>query len=155
MLKHFTGTHDHRMDGKGRVSLPTEFRRVLDAAGSTGALYIIPQLYDERALVVFTTDAYDHLIERHNTTDYEDPAAEQHMEMTLIGEARQIQVDDAGRIVLAKDLRELIALDAEVCFAGAPSSFEIWEPGARRAYAAEVRASAGGGKPHINRRGLI
>ena len=35
MLKHFTGTHDHRMDDKGRVSLPSEFRRVIEAMGGS------------------------------------------------------------------------------------------------------------------------
>lgn len=155
MLKHFTGTHEHKIDGKGRVSLPTEFRRVLDAVGSTGALYIVPQLYDDRALVVFTIEAYDRLVERHANTDYADPIAQQNMEITLMAEARQVQVDDAGRITLHQDLREMIGLEAEVCFAGAPSSFEIWQPGERRAFMAETRAASGGAKPFIDRRGLV
>jgi MraZ protein len=155
VLKHFTGTHEHKIDGKGRVSLPTEFRRVLDAVGSTGALYIVPQLYDPRALVVFTIEAFDRLVERHAATDYEDPVEQENMEITLMSESRQVQVDDNGRLVLAQDLREMINLDGEVCFAGAPSSFEIWEPGARRAFKEETRAAAGGKKPFIDRRGLV
>ena len=104
MLKHFTGTHDHRMDDKGRVSLPTEFRRVLDAVGSSGALYVVPQLDDARALVFFTTEAYSALIERHNRREYPSLAAQQRMELKLVTRASQIQVDDAGRIVLGKAL---------------------------------------------------
>ena len=105
MLKHFTGTHDHKIDDKGRVSLPSEFRRVLDAVGSKDALYIVPQLDDPRAHVVFTTEAYSNLIERHNTREYASFAAQQRMELKLVTRASQIQVDDVGRIVIAKALR--------------------------------------------------
>lgn len=155
MLKHFTGTHDHKLDDKGRISLPSEFRRVLDAVGSSGALYIVPQLDDPRAHVVFTTEAYSNLIERHNTRDYPSFAAQQRMELKLVTRASQVQVDDVGRIVIAKPMREAIALVKNVRFVGVASSFEIWEPGARDAFEAELLAESDAGEdPHIDRRGL-
>ena len=155
MLKHFTGTHDHKLDDKGRVSLPSEFRRVLDAVGSSGALYIVPQLDDLRAHVVFTTEAYSNLIERHNTRDYPSFAAQQRMELKLVTRASQVQVDDVGRIVIAKPLRELISLVKNLRFVGVASSFEIWEPSARDAFEAELLNSIDDGEElHIDRRGL-
>jgi MraZ protein len=154
VLKHFTGTHDHRMDDKGRVSLPTEFRRVLDAVGSSGALYVVPQLDDSRALVFFTTEAYGALIERHNSRDYPSLAAQQRMELKLVTRAGQIQVDDAGRIVISKALRDLIGLEKEVRFVGLASSFEIWRPDARDAFEAELMAAEADEPVHIDRRGL-
>ena len=154
MLKHFTGTHDHRMDDKGRVSLPTEFRRVLDAVGSSGALYVVPQLDDPRALVLFTTEAYSALIERHNQADYSSLRDQQLMELKLVTRATQIQVDDNGRIVLAKPLRDLINLEKEIRFVGVASSFEIWRPDAREAFEADLIASEAGRPVHIDRRGL-
>jgi MraZ protein len=142
------------MDDKGRVSLPTEFRRVLDAVGSSGALYVVPQLDDARALVFFTTEAYGALIERHNVRDYVSLAAQQRMELKLITRAGQIQVDDAGRIVISKPLRDLIALGREVRFVGVASSFEIWRPDARDAFEAELMAAEAAEPVHIDRRGL-
>ena len=155
MLKHFTGTHDHKLDDKGRVSLPSEFRRVLDAVGSSGALYIVPQLDDPRAHVVFTTEAYSNLIDRHNAREYPSFAAQQRMELKLVTRATQIQVDDAGRIVLSRALREKIDLGKQVRFVGLASSFEIWEPGARDVFEADLLAEPDEGEdPHIDRRGL-
>ena len=154
MLKHFTGTHDHRLDDKGRVSLPTEFRRVLDAVGSSGALYVVPQLDDPRALVFFTTEAYGALIERHNSRDYPSLAAQQRMELKLVTRAGQIQVDDAGRIVISKALRDLTGLEKDVRFVGLASSFEIWRPDARDAFEAELMAAEADEPVHIDRRGL-
>jgi MraZ protein len=154
VLKHFTGTHDHKMDDKGRVSLPTEFRRVLDAVGSSGALYVVPQLDDARALVFFTTEAYSTLVDRHNERKY-DSIRDQHvMELKLITRASQIQVDDNSRIVIAKPLRDLIGLEKEVRFVGLASSFEIWRPDARNAFEAELMAAESDEPLHIDRRGL-
>lgn len=155
MLKHFTGTHDHKLDDKGRVSLPSEFRRVLDAVGSSGALYIVPQLDDPRAHVVFTVEAYSNLIDRHNTREYASLAAQQRTELKLVTRATQVQVDDVGRIVLSKPLREKIDLAKQVRFVGQASSFEIWEPGARDAFEDKLLSDPDAGDdPHIDRRGL-
>jgi len=154
VLKHFTGTHDHRMDDKGRVSLPSEFRRVLDAMGSSGGLYIVPQLDDPRAHVVFSIEAYSRLIDRHNSREYPSLRAQQRMEMKLIHQAQQIQVDDMGRIVLAKPLREAIGLERQVRFVGNASSFEIWPPEAREAFETDLLADDAGDPIHIDRRGL-
>ena len=154
MLKHFTGTHDHKMDEKGRVSLPTEFRRVLDAVGSSGALYIVPQLDDPRAHVVFTIEAYSALIDRHNSREYPSLAAQQRMELKLVTRASQIQVDDVGRIVIAKPLRAAINLQKQVRFVGVASSFEIWQPDARDEFEADLLAGSPGEGGHIDRRGL-
>ncbi len=142
------------MDDKGRVSLPTEFRRVLDAVGSSGALYVVPQLDDPRALVFFTTEAYGALIERHNGAEYKTTAAQQRMELKLITRAGQLQVDDAGRIVLSRPLRDLVDLQKDVRFVGVASSFEIWRPDARDAFEADLMAAEADEPVHIDRRGL-
>jgi MraZ protein len=142
------------MDDKGRVSLPTEFRRVLDAVGSSGALYVVPQLDDARALVFFTIEAYSALIERHNQREYPSLAAQQRMELKLVTRASQIQVDDAGRIVLTKALRDLIGLEKELRFVGVASSFEVWRPDARDAFEAELMLAEADEPVHIDRRGL-
>lgn len=155
MLKHFTGTHDHKLDDKGRVSLPSEFRRVLDAVASSGSLYIVPQLDDPRSHVVFTIEAYSSLIERHNAREYGSFAAQQRMELKLVTRASQIQVDDVGRIVIAKPLREKIGLSKHVRFVGVASSFEIWQPEARDDFEADLLAQPDSDEEsRIDRRGL-
>ncbi len=154
MLKHFTGTHDHKIDDKGRVSLPSEFRRVLDAVGSKDALYIVPQLDDARAHVVFTTEAYSRLIDRHNESEYPTLRAQQRMEARLITRAKQVGVDDIGRIVVSKDLREMIDLGKMVRFVGNASSFEIWQPGHRDDFDADLARDDADDPIFINRRGL-
>lgn len=138
MLRHFTGTHDHRMDDKGRVSLPTEFRRVLDGVGAPGVLYLIPGLADPRGLACLTLPGYDKLIERFNSTVYEDPADAERDEIKIVHRASQVQVDDVGRIVISKPLRAAFNLEKEVRFVGALWRFDIWRPDLRAACDAET-----------------
>lgn len=154
MLKHFTGTHDHRMDDKGRVSLPSEFRRVLETVGAPGALYVIPALEDPRGLSFLSIPGYDALIRRHNEAEYPTFEDEERAEIKLIAHASQIQVDDVGRIVIAKPLRERFDLAKSVRFIGKASRFEIWQPEARDSYEAELAPEAGPAPIRFSLRGL-
>ena len=154
MLKYFTGTHDHRMDDKGRVSLPTEFRRVLDTMGVSGSLYVLPGLDDPRGLAFMTTIGYEKLLERHNVAEYPTPAAERLAEIKYITSVSQIQVDEAGRLVITKALREEFRLEKEVRFVGLASRFEIWRPDLREAHDAEQQAAGAKDAVSLSLRGL-
>ncbi|MEM7742561.1 MAG: hypothetical protein AAF409_02520 [Pseudomonadota bacterium] len=153
MVRHFTGIHDHKLDDKGRVALPTDFRKVLTTRGSDGALVIVPQLEDPRSHVAFTAESYDKLIERHNTTDYGSRKRQRQMAVALINRANHVQVDDNGRILISKGLREVIGLVKDVRFAGNASCFEIWTPEGYNAFEAEL-GDDGDDPVYIDLRGL-
>ncbi len=142
------------MDQKGRVSLPSEFRRVLEAQDSSGYIFIVPQLDHDRAHVGFSVRGYDALIERHNAQAYEDELEMLDMEARLLGQARQIAVDDVGRFVLTQDLRDMLNLDREVAFVGLGAHFELWEPQERASFEADLAARRSGPRRRIDRRGL-
>jgi len=154
MPKHFTGTHAHKMDVKGRVSLPTEFRRVLETVDSANSVHIVPQFEHDRCHVVFSEPGFDRMVARHNERAYDDPEEAELAEIALVSEAQHVQVDDMGRLVIAKPLRDTIGLDKEVVFVGRASNFEIWAPEAwatHKASLAEVRRTK---RLHFDRRGL-
>ena len=154
VLKHFTGTHDHKIDDKGRVSLPSDFRRVLEKVNSSEALYIVPGLDDRRAHTVFAVDAYSALIDRHNDFDYDTDLDQEVMEIKLISNARPVQIDDMGRIVVPRELREAIGLDKIVRFVGNASAFQIWRPEDREEFVREREGDGGGVARKINYRGV-
>ena len=152
MLKHFTGTHDHKLDGKGRVSLPTAFRRVLTDLDCPDHVVICPQLDHENAHVCFSMLSYENMLDRHNQTEYDSFEQQLAQEIRLISRAIHVPVDDAGRIVLNQQLREQIRLDKELRFVGASSTFELWRPDVREAV--ETSALAGAQPFRLDRRGL-
>ena len=57
--------------------------------------------------------------------------------MLFLGRSIPVQVDDAGRSVLPKDLRAAMGIGADALFMGVGESFQIWAP---EAHAAEVAA---------------
>lgn len=137
MLKHFTGSATHRVDAKGRVSLPSDFRKVLEAVGSSHVV-ILPQMHHPDAHTALSQMGYQNLIDQVEDMElgHEERQA---MALRFISDARQIPVDDAGRIVLSKDLRELVGVTDEVRFVGDASSFQLWEPGRWQAFAAGLQ----------------
>ena len=125
------------MDAKGRVSLPADFRKVLEAVGSNH-IFILPQMKHLDYHVVLSQTAYDKLIEKFEAED-RDPDEIEAMAPVIQTSARPIPFDDVGRMVLSRDLRELIGLSDEVRFVGRGSSFQIWEPGKHAAYEAPLK----------------
>lgn len=136
MLKHFTGSATHKVDAKGRVSLPAEFRKVLEAVGSTHVV-ILPQMNRPDTHTGLSQLGYQNLLDQIEAMELDHDEREA-MSLRFMSNARQIPVDDAGRIVLARDLRDMIGVDGEVLFAGNASTFELWEPARFAAHAARL-----------------
>lgn len=134
MLKFFSGSMTHKVDAKGRVSLPADFRKVLEAVGSSHVV-VLPQMKHPDYHVVLSQTAYDKLIENFEQED-RDPDDIEAMAQIIQTNARQIPFDDVGRMVLSKDLREMIGVTDEVRFVGRGSTFQLWEPGRHIAYEA-------------------
>ena len=138
MLKYFTGSATHRVDAKGRVSLPSEFRKVLEALGSTH-VYILPQLHYPDAHTGYSQTGYQALVEQLEEQEYGSWEEQEAMALRYVTNARQIPVDEAGRIVLSRELRDLIGVSDEVCFVGHMTEFQLWEPGRRETFVSGIQ----------------
>ena len=134
VLKYFSGNSTHKVDAKGRVSLPADFRKVLENIGSSHVV-ILPQMKHPDYHVVLSQTGYDKVIEQFEEEE-RDPDEIEAMAQVIQTNARQIPFDDVGRMVLSRDLREMIGLADEVRFVGRGSTFQLWEPGAHIAYEA-------------------
>lgn len=132
VLKFFTGSATHKVDAKGRVSLPASFRKVLENLESTHVV-VVPRMYQPDYHVAMSQAGHQAIIkqiEGFKLKGDKRAALGRH----VITKAQQIPFDDTGRMVLSSDLREQIGLDGEVRFAGQGSFFELWEPGKCDAY---------------------
>ena len=128
MARYFIGSARHRLDAKGRVSLPSDYRAVLREQGSAEAFVIVPRPTPEPFHLAFSVPGHERLIERIGAVAY--PSAEQKRETRrrFISEARPVGLEDGGRFVLARDLREALGLGAEAAFVGDGETFQIWDP---------------------------
>jgi transcriptional regulator MraZ len=152
VLRFFSGSSTHKVDAKGRVSLPADFRKVLEGVGSSHVV-VLPQMKHQDAHVVLSQTGYDKVVEQYEALDLSEDDSDI-LAMKIVTDARQIPVDDAGRLVLSKDLREQIGISSEMRFVGRGSSFQLWEPGKRAAYEAASRDRSQELAPSIRLGGL-
>jgi MraZ protein len=118
----FRGRYVHTMDGKGRVSLPAEFRTELLRRSDRPAM--LTNMLD--CLALFARDDWE---------TYEDRLAgvdafrlEGHeMQRFMISGATECAPDSQGRILIPGYLREHAKLDKEVTIAGVGARIEIWD----------------------------
>lgn len=129
----FIGESHHKVDGKGRVSIPAPFRRVLisgdpDAAdGGNPQLVIVYGGESRNYLECFTIEAIEKIYDKIEQM----PRASKKrkaLQRLYSTHALYTSVDDTGRLVLPAKLREKIELDDQAFFASQGETFEIWKP---------------------------
>ncbi|WP_233270497.1 division/cell wall cluster transcriptional repressor MraZ [Chachezhania sediminis] len=135
----FRGESSHKVDSKGRVSIPAHFRRVLEegdpeyrdakAAGVSGASPNVVIVYGNSkkdCLDCYTVEAMREIEEKIAKM----PAgqAKRVMEYIFHGKSAVIAVDDSGRLVLSAKLREKAKLTDMAYFISGGDHFKIWSP---------------------------
>lgn len=151
----FIGESQNKVDGKGRVSIPASFRRVLEAedpdwTDGKNPQFVIVFGDDKRDfLEVFTIRAIDKIYAKIERMRRRDPKriALQRLYQT---NAQLGTVDETGRLVLPAKLREKIGIKDEAKFAGIGESFEIWEPAVFETQTGPESEAADGYDPDID-----
>ncbi len=133
MGRMFRGEGHHKVDTKGRVSIPASFRRVLEAADPNWQSGDNPELVivygDERRkfLEVYTIEAINEVDEKIAAL----PRGSMQRKMLhrmFHGQSFPTTVDETGRLVLPAKLRNKIELEKEAFFIAAGDTFQIWNP---------------------------
>ena len=133
MVRRFRGEFHQKVDGKGRVSIPADFRRVLETGDPTFTEGKAPEFVivygDHRRsyLECYTMDAAAEVDEQ--IADLPRGSMERRMlERLFNGQSLKTGVDETGRIVLPQKLRDKIGLDAQAYFIATGDTFQIWKP---------------------------
>lgn len=141
MWQRFTSSSVHKVDAKGRVSVPALYRRVLEQ-GDTPGLVLIPHLKGQNCIEVFSNDFYERMaraIGRMRPFSKE----RRRLEYEFMAGAIPMQLDDNGRIVLSPKLQEELGIDGQALFVGLSETFQIWAPEAYEAHRAQMAAEDG------------
>ena len=133
MARRFRGEGRQKVDGKGRVSIPAPFRRVLEAGDPDWTEGLRPQLVivygDHRRdfLECFTIEAIDQVDAKIDAMPRGSPKRRL-LEKLINGQSLPTEVDTDGRLVLPQRLRDKIDLSGEVYFIATGDTFQIWKP---------------------------
>ena len=136
-MDRFVSNYTHRLDSKGRVSIPATFRAILARDGFEG-LYVHPAL-DAPALdaggnmLLAGIDAF-----LSSLPPYSDER--DHLSTALFGTSEILKVDPEGRVILTESVKNHAGIGDAVAFVGLGVKFQLWEPGRFRAHLEEARA---------------
>ncbi|MEO1193467.1 MAG: division/cell wall cluster transcriptional repressor MraZ [Pseudomonadota bacterium] len=142
----FTSEFPFKVDRKGRVSVPADYRTAF-ALQSFNGVVLIP-LENELAFEGYTDDRLQALSASLDDPDAYETEEEREDAYDLFTSAKRLPIDGDGRIVLNEDLRAHAQITDKVVYAGRGNHFRLWNPEAFEAYkAARKEARKTRGKP--------
>ena len=133
----FLSTFEHRIDKKGRLSVPAPFRSVLERRRDP--LYLFKSL-TEPCLEGCGPKRIGQIVDAIDSMD--SLSAEVATLHTMLSSAQEMKLDAEGRIMLNADFIAFAELDDAALYAGIGRSFQIWLPDRYRSREAEARARA-------------
>lgn len=119
------GEYRHKLDAKGRLSLPSPFRKVLSRD------LVVTLSLTEDALMIFENDGFEAWVESLFVKGEEGYQANnpEHVarRKKLNARAKDIEIDNSGRVGIPIDLREAVGLEKDVVLVGDSDHFEVWD----------------------------
>ena len=121
----FLSSFENKMDKKGRVSVPANFRAYLNSLGYNG--FISYPSFNHSALEACSQDRIEKL---SNTIDTLNPFEEKRdfFATSVLSESENFQFDTEGRVSLSKKLLDHAQIKNNILFVGLGKTFQIWEP---------------------------
>ena len=118
----FLGNFEHYIDNKGRIVLPSEFREI--SQEQSISKLIMTKWYDD-CLCLFPDKEWKNLEEKLNSLPKTNPNV-RYFTRLILGNAKEVEVDNQGRIFIPINLRKDIYIKRNVIIIGQGNSVEIW-----------------------------
>ena len=116
----FRGNHPTRVDEKGRLKVPAEFKRVIDER--YGAQFYITSL-DGKSARIYPLDEWRKIEEKFKDSSFDTTKALLKFKVNRYG--NEAEIDGQGRILLPQVLREKAGLLGDVDVVGMTSYLEV------------------------------
>lgn len=123
----FTGTHEMRIDGKGRLTVPARFRDLLGAEAVAACGF-------DGCLELRRAEEFAREAERLLALPYDDPAQRARVRR-VFGSAAHGTFDALGRLLLPKALLAHAGLSRDALVTGVGDRAEVWSPERYATYA--------------------
>ena len=132
----FLSTFTNKLDKKGRVSIPANYRASLVRKEFNGII-----VYNSFINPCIEACGMDRIERLSQTIDELDPYSEVRdaFATTILGGSMQLSFDGEGRVVLPESLIEFSKINENACFVGKGATFEIWNPEIFADYASKAR----------------
>lgn len=128
----FRGVTHLALDAKGRLAIPAKYRAALQSAaaepaaedGAERALVLTAD--PSRCLLLYPRVAWEPIQARlMGLSAFNEPL--RRIQRLLVGYADDVDLDNAGRILVSPELRQYAGLDHHVVLVGQGNKFELWD----------------------------
>ena len=121
----FLSTFENRLDKKGRVSVPANYRAHLSSLGYNGII-CFPS-FNNQSIEAWSQDRIEKI---SNSIDTLNPFDEKkdYFATSILSESINLQFDSEGRILLGQKLLKHAKIKNSMLFVGQGKTFQIWEP---------------------------
>jgi MraZ protein len=128
------GEYVHTLDSKKRISLPAKFRK------EVGKKVVITHGLDN-CLFLFPLDRWEKVSEKLSDSAM-GSADNRGFNRFILAGAQEVEVDSAGRILIADFLKDFANLRSKVVLAGVHNRIEIWNERSWTEYKKRVEKQA-------------
>ena len=121
----FLSSYENKLDKKGRVSVPANFRSYLSNLGYNGV--ICYPSFNNQSIEAWPQDRIERI---SNTIDSLNPFEEKrdYFATSILSESENLQFDTEGRVSLSEKLLNHAKIRNNILFVGLGKTFQIWEP---------------------------
>ncbi|MBS83335.1 MAG: cell division/cell wall cluster transcriptional repressor MraZ [Gammaproteobacteria bacterium] len=119
----FKGIHNINLDTKGRLAIPTKYRESINNQVNGNMVITIDT--EEKCLLLYTLQIWNEIQKRINNLPSFNKNARR-IQRLLVGHAEDVIMDNNGRILISRPLRNSADLVKKVTLIGQGDKFEIW-----------------------------
>lgn len=119
----FRGVTQLSLDAKGRLAIPARYRSELM---STCSGHLIVTVDPSKCLLIYPQPAWEPIEQKLNNLSSFDSKT-RNLQRLLVGNASDVEMDAAGRILLPPPLRLFAGLSKDVVLVGQGTKFELWD----------------------------
>jgi MraZ protein len=132
----FLSTYVNKIDQKGRVSVPANFRSTLANQEYKGII-----AYASFVNGCIEACGMDRIKRLSDSIDNLDPYSDERdaFATTILGGSVQLPFDKEGRVMLTEELIKQAGIEDKAVFVGKGATFEIWNPDIFDEYASKAR----------------
>ena len=123
-MRNFIGTYECKIDDKGRLKLPSSLiKQMEDFEDKT---FIVKRSVFQSCLEVYPMKGWDKLMEKVNKLNKFIKKNADFIRMFTAG-VKTVELDNAGRLLISKDLTLFANLKKEIVITSAGELLEIWD----------------------------
>ena len=135
----FLSTFNNKIDVKGRVSMPANFRDIIAKGGENNVV-----IYKSLSKKCLEGCSQENIEKLQSAIDKFDPFSSERdaFETAIFAESIALDIDKDGRINIPKRYTQYANIETVALFVGKGKTFEIWNPDDYNAYSEKCRTFA-------------